>query len=104
VNNRPNGRLEVTHFDTVSRWNPDRSSGHSHRLSQRANRRPGDDAPIGFGGIAPRTSNQYLRDPDWYQATGAPVASDGTLPFYRYVIREKGKVEIGQRRQEMQRW
>ncbi len=53
------------------------------------------DAPIGFGGIAPRADNQYLRDPRWYEATGAPVAADGTLPFYRYVIREKGKVEIG---------
>ena len=53
------------------------------------------DAPIGFGGIAPRPDNQYLRDPSWYQATGSPVAADGTLPFYRYVIREKGKVEIG---------
>ncbi len=53
------------------------------------------DAPIGFGGIAPRADNQYLRDPKWYEATGAPVAADGTMPFYRYVIRKKGKVEIG---------
>ena len=37
----------------------------------------------------------YLRSPDWYAHTKAPVAGDGTLPFYRYVIATKGKVEIG---------
>ena len=37
----------------------------------------------------------YLRLPDWYRSTRAPLFKDGSLPFYRYVIREKGKVEIG---------
>ncbi|HEV2233294.1 MAG TPA: hypothetical protein VGV68_07810 [Terriglobia bacterium] len=36
-----------------------------------------------------------VRDPAWYRKTGAPVASDGTLPFVRYVVRRKGKVELG---------
>jgi len=54
------------------------------------------DAPSVYGGIVPQSSDgNYLRDPGWYQQTGAPLASDGSLPFYRYVIREKGKVEIG---------
>lgn len=55
------------------------------------------DAPIGtgrLGGTGPSTE-LYLRDPKWRDATQAPVAKDGTLPFYRYVISEKGKVEIG---------
>jgi hypothetical protein len=54
------------------------------------------DAPISYGHIfrlAP--SDLYLRDPDWYRSTGAPLLKDGSLPFYRYVIRQKGKVEIG---------
>ena len=54
------------------------------------------DAPITYGHIfriAP--SGLYLRDPGWYRSTGAPLLRDGSLPFYRYVIREKGKVEIG---------
>jgi hypothetical protein len=50
------------------------------------------DAPISFE-VEPRI--QYLRDPKWYEATRAPLATDGTLPFYRYVVREKGKVEVG---------
>src|SRR3984957_3099074 len=36
-----------------------------------------------------------VRDPNWYQKTGVPVAKDGTVPFVRYVIRKKGEVELG---------
>ena len=53
------------------------------------------DAPIGYGHIAGTGGDLYLREKRWYEDTGAPLARDGTLPFYRYVIREKGKVEIG---------
>jgi hypothetical protein len=53
------------------------------------------DAPIAYGHIAAFGGDLYLRDPKWYEETGAPLARDGTLPFYRYVVREKGKVEIG---------
>jgi hypothetical protein len=50
------------------------------------------DAPIVYGHIFRiPASDLYLRDPDWYRATGAPVLKDGSLPFYRYVIREKGR-------------
>src|SRR5262245_57635502 len=53
------------------------------------------DAPITYGHIAGPGSDLYLRDPSWYRDTGAPLARDGTLPFYRYVVRQKGKIEIG---------
>jgi hypothetical protein len=36
-----------------------------------------------------------VRDPLWYEKTGAQSAKDGTLPWFRYVVREKGKVEMG---------
>jgi hypothetical protein len=36
------------------------------------------------------------RDPAWYEQLGTPVARDGTVPFFRYVIRKKGTVEVGQ--------
>jgi hypothetical protein len=36
-----------------------------------------------------------VRSEDWYQRTGAPVAGDGTLPYVTYVIRQRGKVELG---------
>lgn len=53
------------------------------------------DAPTAFGGIIGGQNNQYLRDVNWYQESKAAVAKDGTLPFYRYIIREKGKIEVG---------
>ena len=40
-------------------------------------------------------STDDVRDPKWYQATGVPVAKDGTVPFVRYAIRKKGEVELG---------
>ena len=36
-----------------------------------------------------------FRDPSYYTAIGIPVAADGTVPFVRYVVREKGKLEVG---------
>jgi hypothetical protein len=40
-------------------------------------------------------SSEQFRDPSYYRAIGIPVAKDGTVPFVKYVIREKGKVEVG---------
>jgi hypothetical protein len=36
-----------------------------------------------------------VRDLEWYEYTKAPLTADSKLPFYRYVIRTKGKVEVG---------
>ena len=36
-----------------------------------------------------------VRRHDWLAATGAPVASDGTLPWFQYVVRRPGVVELG---------
>ena len=36
-----------------------------------------------------------VRDERWQATTGAPVATDGTLPWVQYVIRKKGVVELG---------
>jgi hypothetical protein len=40
-------------------------------------------------------SQPYITDATWYREHKVPVAKDGTVPFYRYVVRQKGKVEIG---------
>jgi hypothetical protein len=40
-------------------------------------------------------SPAQFRDPFYYTALGIPVAEDGAVPFVKYVIREKGKVEVG---------
>lgn len=51
------------------------------------------DAPITRGQLA---SVEELRDPAWYEGNAIPVADDGTMPFFRYVIREKGQVQVGE--------
>jgi hypothetical protein len=41
---------------------------------------------------------QQFGDPAYYRSTGILLSKDGTVPYTRYVIREKGKVEVGYRR------
>jgi hypothetical protein len=36
-----------------------------------------------------------VRSSEWYEKTGMPLTPDGRLPFMSYVIREKGKLELG---------
>jgi hypothetical protein len=36
-----------------------------------------------------------VRDTAWYEKNQVPITKDGILPFMRYVVREKGKVELG---------
>jgi hypothetical protein len=50
------------------------------------------DAPIAF---ELPISTDDVRDPEFLKRTGVPVAPDGTIPTLRYVIRKKGKVELG---------
>jgi hypothetical protein len=50
------------------------------------------DAAVVYDGI---TTAADVTEPDWYSKTGVLLTNDGVMPFYRYVIREKGKVELG---------
>ena len=49
------------------------------------------DAPITFDPV----DAAEVRNPRFYEQTRIPVAKDGTVPFYRYVVRKKGQVEVG---------
>jgi hypothetical protein len=51
------------------------------------------DAPIEFESSG--TLYSQVRNRAWYDKNVVPVGKDGTLPFMRYVIRERGKVELG---------
>ena len=51
------------------------------------------DAPTDIG--LPVLLMEEARTPAWYEATRMPLTPAGIMPFYRYVIRTKGKVEIG---------
>lgn len=53
------------------------------------------DAPIGFNTPLFMTMAD-LRNPEWYKKLDVPVAKDGSVPFARYVIREKGKIDLGE--------
>jgi hypothetical protein len=44
--------------------------------------------------LPPITPFTDVRNPAWYRELQQPLAKDGTLPFYRYVIREKGQIEV----------
>ena len=37
-----------------------------------------------------------VRDPNWFKATEVKTTPNGVMPYYRYVIRKKGKVEVTQ--------
>jgi alkylated DNA nucleotide flippase Atl1 len=50
------------------------------------------ESPISYGDIAQIAD---VRDPRWYEKLRVPATKEGTLPWLRYVIREKGKVELG---------
>ena len=51
------------------------------------------DAPTSFGPLFFGAAD--VRDPGFYERSGMPVASDGSIPFARWVIRRKGEVELG---------
>lgn len=51
------------------------------------------NAPVSFGPVFFGAAE--VRNPEFYEQTGMPVAKDGTIPFARWVVRKKGQVELG---------
>ncbi|MEP7362863.1 MAG: hypothetical protein ABI972_06375 [Acidobacteriota bacterium] len=49
--------------------------------------------PLSFGPVFFGADD--VRDAAFFASTGMPVAKDGTIPFARWVVRQKGKVELG---------
>jgi len=54
------------------------------------------DYSVNYGSflVSEDRKDLYVRDPEFYRRTGTPVAADGTVPFFRYVVKKKGEVEI----------
>ena len=50
------------------------------------------DAPV-FYDVLVRFKD--VQNPNWFEQAGVRPAKDGTVPWFRYVIRERGKVELG---------
>ena len=51
------------------------------------------EMPIDVNGPILRSS--HVRDRAWYEKHRVPVAADGTMPYARWVVRETGKVDLG---------
>ncbi len=51
------------------------------------------DAPIEF--IGDGTLYSEIRGMNWFVKNEVPVTNEGVMPFMRWVVREKGKVELG---------
>jgi mono/diheme cytochrome c family protein len=51
------------------------------------------NAPTSFNPVF--FTPQNLQDPEFIRKAGMPVAKDGTIPFASWVIRTRGKVELG---------
>src|SRR5450755_129094 len=94
----PTGYLEsLKQNDPAIYWD---DKGHAPKLETDADWiKAGEqvfDEPIGDGGIGgSEPTDLYVRDPKFLEMTGALVAGDGTLPYFRYVVKKKGDVEIG---------
>jgi hypothetical protein len=51
------------------------------------------EMPIAYN--APIVTMQMVRDPAWYERHHVPLTTDGTMPFARYVVRQRGRVDVG---------
>src|SRR5205085_4474897 len=51
------------------------------------------DAPTEF--VSSGQLFTQLRQSAWYEHNRTPLTKDGVFPFMRYVMRERGKVEVG---------
>ena len=70
--------------------------GHAPALTSEADWiRAGEmvfDAPTTYDA---RGNIDDVRNPAWYEKLHVPLPKDGTVPEYQYVVRTKGKVELG---------
>lgn len=50
-------------------------------------------APVAFDGPTVRAA--HVLDPAWHDANDMPITREGIFPYARWVIREQGKLEVG---------
>lgn len=98
----PPGYIEgLKQKDPVIIWGGDETGANRPPLATEADWiRAGEivfGSPIAYGrlGSFDETEELYLRDPAWYKHVQPALTRDGVLPYYTYVIRKKGKVEVG---------
>ena len=83
------------YFDKLKQLEPEIAFDGTQLKSEADWTRAGEivfDAPVNYDTVV--TAAQ-VRDPQWYKHLAVPATKDGVLPWFRYVVREKGKVEVG---------
>lgn len=95
------GHEPAGYMEWLKRQNPEviwDDRGHAPSLKTDADRiKAGEivfDSPIGFDSVR---EVSLVRSAKWYEQTRVLIAKDGTIPYLRYVVREKGKVEVAER-------
>jgi hypothetical protein len=89
------GRAPAGYMETLRRIPPQLAFNPARLKNKEDWIRAGEivfDAPTTYG---TDVSMEDVADPAWYAATGVPIASDGSIPWVRYVIRSTGNVEVG---------
>jgi len=91
------GREPAGYLEWLRKREPETLFDSTRLRTKEQWRRAGErvfDAPIDFESEGSALF-KLLRDPAWYEVKGVSVTRDGMLPNFTYVVREKGKVEVG---------
>jgi hypothetical protein len=89
------GREPPGYYDRLRRLEPELAFDAAALRTQEDWLRAGAvvfEAPVEF---PPKRLETYETNASWFTANNVPVAADGTVPFYRYVVRNAGTVELG---------
>jgi hypothetical protein len=89
--NEPNG-----YFESLKQKSPDVIFDESKLNTEDDWIRAGEmvfDAPVEL--LSEGQLFTQVRNAGWYDKTRIPITKDGIFPFMRYVVRERGKVELG---------
>jgi hypothetical protein len=94
------GKEPPGYFEALKQREPEtiwsEETGVRPRLETEADwRKAGEavfDAAIFYDGVV---TTAQVRNTDWHVQVQPPITEDGILPFTTYVIRERGKVEVG---------
>ncbi len=84
------------YLDTLRSLEPERAFDAAALATEADWIRAGRDVfemPIDYNG--PIVTTAMVRDPKWYERHRVPLTKDGTMPFARYVVRARGRVDVG---------
>ncbi len=91
----PPGREPAGYFEHLKTLEPELAFDVSKLKTKADWIRAGEEVFHSANAFTPTTFPfTEVRNPEWWKATEAKLAKDGTLPYYRYVIRKKGTVEV----------